>query len=271
MVSGRAYPTYWQTTIAVHEPNQLTPCVIASGNGQTIAMLKTSNDEIVDRALRASCAEMGSRVGMACKPTTTDRVRNFGVLNTYSLAWRIGRCVAKAQQENSIHSVAEQIIDAVGGPSTAKVLFRGKIIEVERRLFKGHSHGHIVVEQMHDEDQEAEHESSAVAQGGTLTIPFKNENIFAKHTAEDGQQRYIATVPDLIAVLDSQSGLALGVPEYRYGLIVTVLAITCSPRWTETKKGLEYGGPSAFGYDNISYDPIGVYVEPKSVILEYAE
>ena len=70
-------------------------------------------------------------------------------------------------------------------------------------------------------------------------------------------------------VLDSGSGKSLGVPEFKYGFRVTVLGITCSPRWTETPKGLEIGGPQAFGY-NIDYKPLGEYVEPKSVIEEYA-
>lgn len=231
-------------------------------------MTKSPNDEIVDRALRASCSEMGSRVGMAARPTTTARVRNYGVLNTVSLAWRIGRSVARAQQESTIHTVAEQIIDAVGGPSTAKVLFRGKIVAVERRLYKGHSYGEITIKQVQEDEEESRHATPAVAEGGVLRIPFKNENIYAKHVSDDGSEKYIATVPDLISVLDTQSGLALGVPEYRYGLMVTVLAITCSPRWTDTPRGLEYGGPKAFGY-NIDYEPVGVYVEPKSVIVEY--
>jgi len=54
-------------------------------------------------------------------------------------------------------------------------------------------------------------------------------------------------VPDLISVLDFQSGRALGVPEFRYGLRVTVIGITASPRWTDTPRGLEIGGPEAFG------------------------
>ncbi|EXJ78275.1 hypothetical protein A1O3_09436 [Capronia epimyces CBS 606.96] len=266
---GRAYPTYWQTTLAVYEPGQLTPCAIASGDGKTIIMTKAPNDEIVDRALRASCSEMGSRVGMAARPTTARHVRNYGVLNTVSLAWRIGRSVARAQQENTVHTVAEQIIDAVGGPSTAKILFRGKIVGVERRLFKGHSYGEITIKQIQEDEEENSHESAAVAEGGVVKIPFKNENIYAKHISDDGSETYLATVPDLISVLDTQSGLALGVPEYRYGLMVTVLGIACSPRWTDTPRGLEYGGPKAFGYD-MAYKPVGVYVEPKSVIKEYA-
>ncbi|KAK7890772.1 hypothetical protein LTR67_007981 [Exophiala xenobiotica] len=267
---GRAYPTYWQTTLAVHESGQLTPCAIASGDGKTLIMTKSPDDEIVDRALRASCAEMGSKVGMAARPTTTDRVRNFGVINTLSLAWRIGRIVARAQQESTIHTVAEQIIDEVGGPTTAKILFRGKITGVERRIFKGHSYGEVTIAQAQDDEEEQHHESAAVAEGGVVKIPFKNENIYAKHVAADGTETYLATVPDLISVIDARSGCALGVPEFRYGLMVTVLGITCSPRWSSTKRGLEYGGPEAFGYD-IEYKPLGVFIEPKSVVLEYAD
>jgi DUF917 family protein len=233
-------------------------------------MTKSPDDEIVDRALRASCAEMGSKVGMAARPTTTDRVRNFGVINTLSLAWRIGRTVARAQQESTIHTVAEQIIDEVGGPTTAKILFRGKITGVERRIFKGHSYGEVTIAQAQDDEEEQHHESAAVAEGGVVKIPFKNENIYAKHVAADGTETYLATVPDLISVIDARSGCALGVPEFRYGLMVTVLGITCSPRWSSTKKGLEYGGPEAFGYD-IEYKPLGVFIEPKSVVLEYTD
>jgi len=271
---GRAYPTYWQTTIAVHAPGELVPCVIDSGDGKTIIMTKASNDEIVDRALRASCAEMGSRVGKAAKPTTTDRVRKFGVLNTVSLAWRIGRCIARAEATNTLSSVAEAIVDEVGGTKSAKILFRGKIVGVERRLFKGHSYGSITTAGLsaleEDSTESTANRLPAVATGGTLTIPFKNENIYAEHVAEDGTKTFIASVPDLICVLDTDSGKSLGVPEFKYGIRVTVLGITCSPRWTETPAGLKIGGPTAFGYD-IEYKPLGEYVEPKSVIEEFAQ
>jgi DUF917 family protein len=268
---GRAYPTYWQTTLCVYETGELTPCAIASGDGKTILMTKTTNDEIVDRALRASCTEMGSRVGMAAKPTTKEKVIKFSVLNTLSLAWRIGRCIARAKKHNTTSTIAEQMIDEVGGSESAKVLFRGKIIGVERRLWKGHSYGEITIQQIADDEQEpASGVMKTVAVGGVLKIPFKNENIYAKHVKDDGAEEYVAMVPDLIAVLDTQSGKALGVPEYRYGVMVTVLGITCSPRWSDTPKGLEIGGPAAMGYSEVVYKPLGKYVEPKSVVLEYA-
>ena len=242
-------------------------------------MTKSVTDEIVDRALRASCSEMGSRVGMACKPTTKQAITSFSVLNTISLAWRIGRTIALAHATNTIGTVAEQMVMECGGPEAAKILFRGKIVAVERRLFKAHSYGEITIQQVPDSEKEDDSSDrnafmsagiTPMATGGVLKIPFKNENIYALHIADDGTEKYIASVPDLISVLDSQSGRALGVPEFRYGVIVTVLGITCSPRWTESPRGLEIGGPGAFGYGDISYIPLGKYVEPKSVVKEYA-
>ncbi|KAJ4417497.1 hypothetical protein N0V82_006161 [Gnomoniopsis sp. IMI 355080] len=185
---GRAFPTYWQTTLAVHAPGELVPCAIDSGDGKSIIMTRAPVDEIVDRALRASCSEMGSRVGMAARPTNTN-----------------------------LSTVAEAIIEEAGGPKAAKVLFRGKIVAVERRLFKGHSHGVVHIAGLDDSDEDDSPSAirmAPLASGGTMKIPFKNENIYAEHTSEDGNSRIIACVPDLIAILD-ESGKALGVPEFK--------------------------------------------------------
>lgn len=270
---GRAYPTYWQNTMAVHRPNELTPCAVDSGDGTTIIMTKASSDELVDRALRASCAEMGSRVGKAAKPTTVDLVRKFSVLNTVSLAWRIGRCIARAEANNALSTVAESIVHEVGGTKSAKILFRGKVTSVERSLFKGHSYGSITIASLSAAEEDFTESNAnrmpAVATEGTLKIPFKNENIYAEHTAVDGTKTVIASVPDLICVLDSGSGKSLGVPEFKYGNRVTVLGLACSPRWTETPAGLKIGGPKAFGYD-IEYQPLGEFAQARSVIEEYA-
>ena len=271
---GRAYPTAWQTTLCAHDPGQLTPCAIDAGDGNTIIMSSSSNDKMVDSILRAGCVEMGYAVGAATKPHTTNQVQQFSVLNTCSLAWRIGRSIAQSTANNSLGTVAESIIDEVGGPSSAKVLFRGKIIEVENRLMKGHNYGlvHIKAFDIQDDDgdqqQSAPKRLPAVAQGGVLKVPFKNENIYAEHTAEDGKTTIIASVPDLIAIIDNGSGSALGVPEFKYGYRVTVIGITASPQWTKTKEALEIGGPKAFGFDH-KYKPLGKYVAPRSVIEEY--
>ncbi|MFG2001602.1 hypothetical protein ACGFNU_20870 [Spirillospora sp. NPDC048911] len=58
----------------------------------------------------------------------------------------------------------------------------------------------------------------------------------------------VATTPDLICVLGTDSGEPVTTEGLRYGLRVTVLGVPCDPRWL-TPGGLELAGPRYFGYD----------------------
>lgn len=76
-------------------------------------------------------------------------------------------------------------------------------------------------------------------------------------------------MPDLITVIDSQDGEALGTQDYRYGLPVTVIGITASEKWTSSQRGIDIGGPKGFGFDDIEYRPLGSFSKPRSVIDEF--
>jgi DUF917 family protein len=76
-------------------------------------------------------------------------------------------------------------------------------------------------------------------------------------------------VPDLVCVIDAQNGEAIGTQEYRYGLLVVVLGITASEKWTSTPRGIEIGGPRGFGFNDLEYKPIGNFEKPRSVIDEF--
>jgi DUF917 family protein len=110
---------------------------------------------------------------------------------------------------------------------------------------------------------------------GKIKIPFKNENIAAIRVRDDGdgslerQEDVLAIVPDLISVIDAQNGEAIGTPEYRYGLLVIVLGIAASDRWTGTERGIKIGGPESFGFNHLKYKPLGKFVKPISVIDEF--
>ncbi|KAF5681269.1 hydantoinase [Fusarium heterosporum] len=271
---GRAYPNLWQVIVAVQESNQILPCAIASGDGRALVMTKSPDDKLIDQTLRAPAIEMGYYVGFCAKPTTVDLVHRWAIKNTMSQAWRIGRCIARANKNNTMSTVTEQIIEEMGGGESAKVLFRGKIVEVERRLFKGHSHGEVVIKYV-PADIDHEHNGHQinpppVATGGELRIPFMNENLFARHRRDDGSEVVIAAVPDLITVINSANGKALGIGEYRYGMLVNILGMACSPVWNKNHRGLKSGGLAAFGYDDIEYRPLGIYKQPRSVIEEFS-
>ncbi|CAL5868781.1 uncharacterized protein PFLUO_LOCUS3008 [Penicillium psychrofluorescens] len=252
---GRAYPTCWQVTPNVYgspRGDALVPTTIASGDGSFITMTKSRTDRLVDKALRAACVEMGCRAGSAGPPKTAKVVKEQAVTNTISLAWWIGRAVAL---EKNITDKAQRIIDEVGGPESAAILGQGKITSVSRVLKTGHTYGVLEVE--------------GTLQDGTkaiLSVPFKNENAFVEAVTSDGAKKILAAVPDLIAVIDAETGAGLGTPEYKYGLRVVIIAIAASPRWTDTKRGMEVGGPGSMGFEEIEYVPIGKYSKPRSII-----
>jgi DUF917 family protein len=79
--------------------------------------------------------------------------------------------------------------------------------------------------------------------GATLELDFQNEFAVARR---DGVA--VVTVPDIIAVLDTESGDAVGTETLRYGQRVTVVALP-APALQKTPKGLDHVSPRAFGYD----------------------
>ncbi|KAL2808327.1 hypothetical protein BJX63DRAFT_39161 [Aspergillus granulosus] len=257
---GRAYPTAWQVTPNVYgtpRGEALVPMTIASGDGSFVTMTASRTDKLVDKILRASCVEMGCRAGSAGPPKTSKTVREQAITNTVSLAWWIGRAIAS---EKNVADRASRIIDEVGGSESAAILGEGKITSVERVLKTGHTYGVLEVDGTLKDGTKA-----------VLKVPFKNENAFVEAILPNGESKILASVPDLIAVLDVETGSGLGTPEYKYGLKVVVIAIAASPRWTDTTRGMAVGGPGSMGFEEIEYVPIGKYSKPRSVIDAFSE
>ena len=94
----------------------------------------------------------------------------------------------------------------------------------------------------------------------TLGIEFQNENYVAFISNPDGSRNILATVPDLISLVDEDTGEPITTEEVRYGLRVAVIAMPCFPLWN-TPQGLAACGPVAFGYQDVVYSPIDSYEE----------
>jgi DUF917 family protein len=85
--------------------------------------------------------------------------------------------------------------------------------------------------------------------GRLIRLELQNENLVA---LERG--RVLASVPDLISVLDSETADAIATERIRYGQRVVVIAFPCDPVW-RTDRGVAVTGPRAFGYD-FDYVPV---------------
>lgn len=275
---GRAFPAFQMSSLYIGangDINHLLPACISSGEGTTMTISKAKDSNAVDQLLRSAVMTMGFGAGIAARPAGKKELKEFGCLRSVSLAWRLGRAVCQARARGAITTVHDDLIREFGGPQTARKVFEGKITGIEQRLYGGRSQGTLVIEKLKDHEKENEDVPGATGahtddeEGPEkLWIPFVNENLVVEATYPSGEKKTLATVPDLIMVLDLLTGEAVGVPEYRYGLKVFVMVAAAHPLWTSTPNALAIAGPRAFGYD-IDFKPCGTYTGVKSVIDEF--
>ena len=170
---GRAYPTGWQVTPNVYDESGLAlntlPASLSSGDGNVVFMTKCKNDREVDSVMRAACVEMGTHGGAAHKPLSKALCEKSMIKNTVSQAWRLGRAVALATKQANVGNVGSVLVEALGGKETAKVLFAGKILDVGRRLYKGHTLGEVVIQALAaDEEEDDDPENPRLKFAGTM-------------------------------------------------------------------------------------------------------
>jgi DUF917 family protein len=165
-------------------------------------------------------------IAATCKaPRTGKEVKECAILDSTSKAIRLGRTVQAARRAH------RDPIAALLETERGLRLFTGKIADVARRTTEGFLRGTATVDGLGD------------FRAHRFELAFQNE--FAVGWL-DGVPR--VTTPDLICVLDSVSGDAIGTETLRYGQRVTVIALPAPPILL-SPKGLEHVGPRAFGYD----------------------
>jgi DUF917 family protein len=64
----------------------------------------------------------------------------------------------------------------------------------------------------------------------------------------------LASTPDLICMVDLETGEPITAEQVRYGLRVAVLGLPCVPQW-RTAAAIQLVGPRAFGYE-VDYQPV---------------
>ena len=227
---GRAFPEFQMKTFFVYGV-PCCPMAIADEKGNTVVIPETISPAWAERLARAVTVQMGCVACYAGAPMTAEQVRRTAVLNTLSLARNLGDAVITARVRG------EDPIESILGTCPGKILFNGKIADVDRRTTAGFARGSLSIEGLADYN------------GERLAIEFQNENLIARR---DGQ--IVCTVPDLICVVDSETGEPVTTELLRYGLRVIVLGLPAPDLWT-TPEGLAVAGPRVFGYDT-DFSPI---------------
>jgi DUF917 family protein len=226
---GRAFPEL-QMCLPSLSGVAATPMAMADEKGNSV-VINTISNHWTERIARSVTIDMGCSAMIALYAMTGAQVREMTVPRTLLLAEDIGRV---ARETRAAHGdIVAAVEERIGGYR----LFQGKIVDIARRTDAGFAKA------------EARLEGAGPSAGSTLVLEVQNEHLVARLDGE-----IVASVPDLIIMLDSESGEPITTEEMRYGFRVTVIAVPCDPRW-RTPEGLELVGPRYFGYD-IDYVPI---------------
>jgi DUF917 family protein len=223
---GRAFPEL-QMVLPTLYGVTTSPFAFSDEKGN-IGVLQTISNHWTERIARVATVEMGCSVMIAGFPMSGEQAREALVPDSLTHCLRIGRAIRQAQQDK-VDPVAAAVA-LLGG----REIFAGKVVDVERGTTAGFARGSARIE----------------GASSTLSLHFQNEHLVAR-TADE----VLATTPDLIIVLEQDSGEPITTEALRYGQRVRIVAAPSDPRWHGVE-ALNMVGPRYFGYDmpSVRYD-----------------
>jgi DUF917 family protein len=230
---GRAFPELQMETFSVYGVHG-SPMVVASDREETVLIETGADDVRMERLSRAVTIQFGGAALIAEYPMSGADAKRTAVPRTLSLALGAGRTIREARERHADPVQALQEFFATTIYRHLRVLFRGKVSDVERRTTGGFARGSTRV---------------AGFDGGMLELQFQNEHLIARRDGE-----VVCVVPDLICVLDDSTGEPITTEGLRYGQRVVVVGIS-TPDLMRTPAALATFGPVAFGLD-LAFTPV---------------
>ncbi|WP_332900383.1 DUF917 domain-containing protein [Haladaptatus sp. CMSO5] len=229
---GRAFPELQHETFNIYGVSG-TPAAVSDEHGNT-CLIETAENDHLEWLARGVTIRMGGVAYVSDYPMSGKQVKDTAIPGTMSLARDLGHALRTASDDamDAIRAVTRSSIYG-----EAQSLFEGKIVDVQRRTEHGFVFGFVDIDGLESDE------------GKTMHIEFQNENLGAQIDDE-----YVATVPDLITVLDRETGDPIPTESLRYGARVRVLGIR-TPEIMRTDEALDVWGPQTFGL-NTTYKPL---------------
>ncbi|MGR5140111.1 DUF917 domain-containing protein [Photobacterium sp. DNB23_23_1] len=238
---GRAFPESQMVTFYL-DGLPSAPNTLADEKGNVV-ILHPLDGVWSERFARPITEQMGGSAAMCDYPMRGASLKRSALPATLTKAMKIGAAIRKANDEGLSGVVA--VLDIVGGHK----IISGKIIDIERSTSGGFVKGGVTIERLIQADPDSDLDS--------VYVHFQNELLLAhKGTqAEDlAQDNLLAVTPDLISILDHETGHPITTEQLRYGQRVDLIAYPCDEKW-RTEKGIDVAGPAYFGY-SAQYCPV---------------
>ncbi|WP_395696478.1 DUF917 domain-containing protein [Nocardioides sp.] len=235
---GRAFPEL-QMVLPTMSGVSATPMSIVDDKNNK-GVFDTIDNNWAERLARSATIDMGCAPIVSLYAMSGSEVRDCFVPGTLSLCLSIGSAIESARAVN------QDPVEALVGALRGKLIHTGKVVDVTRRTVAGFARGEAVVTGLD------------AAAGSQLVLKFQNEHLIAELDGE-----VLVTTPDLIVVVDAETGEPITTETLRFGHRVAVVAAPMDERW-HTPAGIELVGPRYFGYD---VDPIRFDGTPSEGVL----
>lgn len=231
---GRALPEAQMMSYAI-AGIKATPALARDYAGN-LATFETDTTETYEKHIRSYTAAAGGMITAAEHPMSGADIKRSIIPGTFSFSIELGRTI----REN--RGMAEALVSPLQSVfegsiyQGCKLIHLGKVTDKATRIIGGYDIGEATIEAFEPGEP-------------PLVISIKNEYLLAQR---DG--RTLASVPDLITIVDYETSEPINAERLRYGQRVAVFAVGC-PALYRTEAALRVVAPRCFGFD-MDYVPL---------------
>lgn len=231
---GRALPEAQMMTYAIRGIPS-TPA-IACDYECNISSFTTKSTEVYERHIRSLAMSSGGMITTVEHGMTGAQLQNAIIPGTLSFALSLGRCLRENRglATSMLAPLQSLFVDSIY--RECRLIHTGKVVDKATRIIGGYDIGETTIESFDPANE-------------PVLINIKNEYLLAKR----GNQ-VLASVPDLIVIVDYETSEPINAERLRYGQRVAVFAVGCPDFYRETD-ALAAVSPRCFGFD-IEYVPL---------------
>lgn len=231
---GRALPEAQMMSYAIAGVKP-TPALAYDYAGNQ-ATFQTDTTEVYERHIRSFAMAAGGMITTAEHAMTGAQLKRSVIPETLSFSTALGRTLRenRGQPEDLLGPLQALFKPSIYGQ--CHMIFQGKVVDKATRIIGGYDIGEATIEAFDNA-------------GSLLKISIKNEYLLA--TLDD---RVVASVPDLIVIVDYETGIPINAERLRYGHRVAIFAVGC-PAFYRTPDALRVVAPRCFGFD-LDYVPL---------------
>ncbi|MHA7858827.1 MAG: DUF917 domain-containing protein [Henriciella sp.] len=231
---GRALPEAQMMTYAIR--NIPSTPALACDYAKNVTLFTTKGTDVYERHIRALAMSSGGMITTVEHGMFGKTLRDALIPGTVSFALKLGTFLRENRGQAPALLAPLQALFADSIYGECRLLHTGKVVDKSTRIVGGFDVGNTVIEAF---DQA----------GAPVEIDIKNEYLMARRS-----DQILASVPDLIVIVDYETSEPINAERLRYGQRVAVFAVGC-PAFYRTEAALDVVSPRNFGFD-VDYVPL---------------